>query len=113
MRVAEDIRRPGACPECGASGWRRLPCDNCPHVTIDRAMAETADGQLLGRVFAIDAALQMKIHIGLEEITSEEFRALRILYAERARKQEDDIKRERAQEKTWHASNRRLPGRAL
>lgn len=62
-------------------------------------MAGTYAGALLTRVLAIDAALQMRVHITLSDITSEEFSALHRLYVERGKFNEEEIKRQEQEHK--------------
>ena len=66
---------------------------------LEEAMASTHAGQLLGRVLAIDAALQMRIHVTLADITCEEFAALHALYVERGNKMTEDNKRDEQEAK--------------
>jgi predicted RNA-binding Zn-ribbon protein involved in translation (DUF1610 family) len=86
-----DTDIPGPCPACGTeSDYRRLRCESCPLTKLDESGA-MPEGSLLRRVSQIDFALQSKFTLGLGDVTTEEFEALRILQQERDR-YENEVK---------------------
>jgi hypothetical protein len=93
-----DIRLPGPCPYCSSPRYLREPCPDCEKQRLHDALNTTAAGQILARVSDIDAALQMRVHVGLGDITIEEFRALRLLTSERNKKQEEEMKKGEARD---------------
>ncbi len=76
---------PGLCPD--APDGRR--CDHCPLDQLDAAQTSEA-GLLIRRALDILAALNLGLHIGLDDIRADEFYAMLILDDER-----DQLERER------------------
>jgi hypothetical protein len=75
----EELCHPGLCPDAPDGGGR---CDHCPLDRLDAAQA-SEHGQLIRRALDLRAALNLGVHIGLEEIQSDEFYTMLILEDER------------------------------
>jgi hypothetical protein len=76
----------GLCPDAPEGGR----CDHCPQDKLDAAQTSEA-GLLIRRAIDMRAALNLGVHIGLDEIPANEFYAMLILDEER-----DQLDRERA-----------------
>jgi hypothetical protein len=92
-RVPYDIRSPGACPDCYSQRHSRERCIRCDYVKFENAMAGTAAGLLLAHVLVYDQALQLRMHVSLDDLSPEEFKALFLLHVERNKKQEEDMRK--------------------
>jgi hypothetical protein len=77
---------PGLCPEAPEGGR----CDRCPLDKLD-ASQTSETGMLIRRALDLRAALNLGIHVGLDEVPANEFYAMLILDDER-----DQLDRERA-----------------
>jgi hypothetical protein len=96
-RIPEDIRAPGACPSCQSPRYQRERCHECELERLNLAIASSAAGQLLMRALLIADALAMRMHVTLDDVTPEEFKALTLLHMERNRKQDEDMKKSQQQ----------------
>ena len=98
--------RPGSCPACGSSQHQIERCATCA-VARYNAWMETPAGELLVRVLSIDQALQLRMHIGLDDVLVDEFEGLKALQYERGEKQREDMERERLEQQI---KQRRMQG---
>ena len=73
------------CPDAPEGGR----CDHCPLDKLDAAQGSQA-GLLIRRALDLRAALNLGIHIGLDDVRADEFYAMLILDEER-----DQLERER------------------
>ena len=74
----EDLCDPGLCPDAPDGGR----CDSCPLDKLD-ATQTTETGLLIRRALDLRAALNLGIHIGLDDVRADEFYAMLILDDER------------------------------
>ena len=74
----EGLCDPGLCPDAGDGGR----CGHCPQDRLDSAQTTEA-GLLIRRALDLRAALNMGIHITLDEVRADEFYAMVILDDER------------------------------
>jgi hypothetical protein len=84
-----DLRRPGPCPACGSTEKQYERCRTCVQAKFYSGLA-TPVGELLLRVFDLESALAMRMAVTMDDVTAEEFWALKTLRHERDRKQEED-----------------------
>jgi hypothetical protein len=77
------------CPDAAEDG---SPCAKCPAVRMEVAL-QSAMGARMRSAFDLDFALGRRIHIGLDEISAHEFRALKVIELERRRFQEEENER--------------------
>jgi len=75
----------GLCPDAPDGGR----CDHCPQDQLDAAQTSEA-GLLIRRALDLRAALNLGIHVGLDDIRADEFYTMLILDDER-----DQLDRER------------------
>lgn len=73
---------------------RRDRCEVCPLDSLDRQVAQHA---ALSRTFDLDFALTSGVTITLDEIDVEEFRTYKVLKAERAKFEAEQMKNARNQ----------------
>jgi len=106
-----DIRMPEACPYCSAERqYRRELCDACPTRRLEAAMQSWA-GKLLSHVCDLDAMLQCPgFSVSASDIDATEWLALRVLWGERAKFQEDQQK-EREREMRQQQLQQQATGR--
>jgi len=74
----EELCDPGLCPDA-PEGER---CDHCPRDRLDAAQTSEA-GLLIRRALDLRAALNLGIHITLDEVRADEFYTMLILDDER------------------------------
>lgn len=70
---------PCLCPDAPEGGR----CDRCPLDKLDAAQTSEA-GLLIRRALELRAALNLGIHVGLDDIRADEFYAMLLLDEERA-----------------------------
>jgi hypothetical protein len=73
---------------------RRERCESCPLNQIDAAVVQEP---VQHRAFNLDFALQAGVRIGLEDISCDEWQALKILRTERDRYQAEQMKKQQNQ----------------
>jgi hypothetical protein len=83
----EDLCDPGLCPDAPEEDGHR--CEHCPLDRLDAAQI-TERGLVLRRALDLMGALNLGVHIGLDEIGGDEFCAMLIIAEER-----DFLERER------------------
>jgi len=76
----------GLCPDAPEGGR----CDHCPLDKLDAAQTSEA-GVLIRRALDLRAALNLGIHIGLDDIRTDEFYTMLILDDERDRLERERI----------------------
>ena len=81
----DELCDPGLCPDAPDGGR----CDHCPQDQLDAAQTSEA-GLLIRRALDLRAALNLGIHVGLDDIPADEFYTMLILDDER-----DQLDRER------------------
>jgi hypothetical protein len=79
---------PGLCPDAPEGGR----CDHCPLDRLDAAQS-SEPGQLLRRALDLRAALKLGVKLALDEIATDEFRAMLIIEEEQARFDEERLNR--------------------
>ena len=78
--------RPSWCPQCcEVAKLELLACEDCPVEVLDETIAATPNGHLVHRAASDLAAMKLGFRMELGEIPADEFHALRILDAERAK----------------------------
>lgn len=80
MLNVEPYAKPGA-----------LPCDECPRQRLNEYLASGA-GSLILATLDLDSALQLNIPVTLEQIPYHVFLLLRVLAAERAKYQTEQVR---------------------
>jgi predicted RNA-binding Zn-ribbon protein involved in translation (DUF1610 family) len=101
-----DQRHPEPCPACGHRQSQRERCPRCLQKKFQEGLFSEA-GQLLLRAFDFEAALHMKLHLTLDDVTAEEFWALNVLRLERDAKQREDME---AEQRENERKQRRMSG---
>ena len=90
----EELCDPGLCPDAPEDGAQR--CDHCPLDRLD-ALQCAEKGMLIRRALDLMSALNLSVHIGLDEIRADEFLAMQIIAEER-----DLLEREKSH--AWRGS---------
>ena len=92
------LRREELCPggplQCPGSDGSGAPCSDCPSEKLDRWFQGSA-GLLLRNVIDIDFALQVRMNVGLDDLSYAEFVLLRVLNEEKNRLQEENLRKAR------------------
>lgn len=89
---------PEPCPECGAKRkYTRERCDVCPITKLENAM-ESSAGRLLGQAADFDRMLQNHFSIGPEDVDANVFEALKVLWDERAKWQQEEQRRQQVEQ---------------
>jgi hypothetical protein len=76
-----------------------LRCTDCERNKLDAALHLTEAGELISRVLKIEAALEMKFNLRLDDITAEEFACLHALWGERGKLRQEEIERQEREAK--------------
>jgi predicted ATP-dependent serine protease len=81
------------CPRCGAD-WQAVNVEHgpeCAHSRMLEAAMESRRGGLIRRAIEVRSALRMGFTVGLDEVSAEEFAAMRILDEEFGRAGRDAV----------------------
>jgi hypothetical protein len=89
------LRREELCPGLGRcpDSTAETPCADCPRVKLDSWLASPL-GHALRNVLDLDFALQMRMHVSLDDINYREFLLLRALAEQRNLYQEEQIRKQ-------------------
>jgi hypothetical protein len=85
-----DVDHPDPCPECNSERFERLPCSGCELVTV----SEFADRNYrLQNALTLFEATNMGLRIDFGELSTEQFKLLRMIRQENKRLENDNARR--------------------